>query len=96
MADPKKTPPAGTAAPKKDGKTPRERFTTVGATRVKKALKALRNLTPVASKKSYEYSEADFSKMFGALETELAALKTTFRAALDGKSTAKADDSFTF
>jgi hypothetical protein len=88
--------PAKPATAPKDNKTPRERFKTVGANRVGKTLKALRNLRNVSSRKSYEYTEADVSKMLGAIDNELAALKTVFADALAGKSTSSAKDSFTF
>jgi hypothetical protein len=91
------TKPATGAAPaKKDNKTPRERFTSVGAKRVSKALKALRNLQPVANKKSYEFSAADVDKLSGALRSELNAVETAFKNALEGKSAAKAESGFSF
>lgn len=90
--DPKK--PA--AAPKKgDNKTPRERFTTVGASRVGKAIKALRNLHNISSPKSYEYSDADVSKMFAAIDAEVAACKDKFAKAKQGGGT-KTEAGFTF
>jgi hypothetical protein len=94
MAEAKNTKTA--PANKSDTKTPRERFTTVGASRVKKAIKALRNLKPVASRKSYEYSAGDVSKLNAALDKELADVKAVFAAALEGKGATKEDVGFTF
>lgn len=88
--------PKKSAAPKKaDNKTPRERFTTVGANRVGKVIKALRNLHNISSPKSYEYSDSDVSKMFAAIDAEVAGVKDKFAKAKQGGST-KAEAGFTF
>lgn len=81
---------------KADAKSPRERFVTIGGNRVSKAIKALRNLKNVSVRKSYEYTAADIDKMFGALRSEMSALESTFKSALEGKSGGKADSNFTF
>lgn len=97
MADPKKTPASGTApAAKADTKTPRQRFLEVGAPRVAKVIKALRNLKNISVRKSYEYSEADVTKMFGALDAELSAVRKTFAAAMEGKAGGKTAEDFSF
>lgn len=97
MADPKKTPATGTApVAKADTKTPRQRFLEVGAPRVAKAIKALRNLKNISVRKSYEYSQGDADKMFAALDAELSAVRKTFAAALEGKTGSKAAEDFSF
>lgn len=97
MADPKKTPAAaGTAKADATTKTPRQRFLEVGAPRVAKAIKALRALKNISVRKSYEYTDADTSKMFGALDAEMSAVRKTFEAAMAGKTGAKGDNDFAF
>lgn len=82
--------------PKGDGKSNRERFLTVGANRVGKAIKALRNLKNISSKKSYEYSSEEWAKARNALTAELNAVDAVFQAALSGKTGEAAKETFKF
>lgn len=92
--------PANPAKPegekKADKKTPRERFLTVGGARMTKTLRNLRNLRNVSSRKSYEYSAEDVSKMLSALKTELAGLEKTFETALSGGKASTEKEVFKF
>lgn len=88
--------PAAKNAPKTDGKTARERFLTVGASRVGKAIKAIRNLKNISSKKSYEYSAEEWTKARTALANELNSVDATFQAALSGKTSAAKAETFSF
>jgi len=81
---------------KGDGKTPRDRFLTVGASRVGKAIKAIRNLKNISSKKSYEYSAEEWTKARTALANELNAVDATFQAALSGKTGSADKETFKF
>lgn len=92
MAEKKPT----TADTKKSTKTPRERFMTIGAKRVSKSLKALKNLLPVANKKAYEFSAADVQKMNAAIDAHVAEVKSAFAAALEGKAATKDTGGFSF
>jgi hypothetical protein len=95
MADAKK--PAATAgATKTDTKTPRQRFLEVGANRVGKALKAIRNVRNITNRKSYEYSEAEARKAIAALRSELDGVERMFNEALAGKGTGGEKESFSF
>jgi hypothetical protein len=81
---------------KKATKTPRERFTSIGAKRVGKVLKALNNLLPVANKNAYEFTASDVSKMNVAIDERVTAVKAVFSAALEGKSATKETGGFSF
>jgi hypothetical protein len=94
MAAPTTKPANAAPAKKTETKSARERMTTVGTKRVSKVLKALRNLQPVANRKSYEYTSADVTKIFSAIDAEVSAVKATFNAALEGKAAAKAEAGF--
>ena len=89
-------PAAAPAEKKADKKTPRERFVTVGAARVTKALRAIHNLKNISSRKSYEYTEDDARKMFAAIETEYASVKKAFETALAGGKPSAEKESFKF
>ncbi len=87
---------APAAAKKTDGKTPRERFLSVGASRVGKAIKAVRNVRNIASRKSYEYSEPEVRKALAAIRAEVDGLEKTFNDALAGGSKKETEAGFTF
>lgn len=89
-------PAADTGKKKVEKKTPRERFVTVGAARVTKALRAVRNLKNVSSRKSYEYTADDVSKMWSALDAEFAGVKKAFEIALAGGKPTAEKESFKF
>lgn len=76
----------------------RERFVRVGGSRVKKARQALRNLSAVASPRSYEYSEEDVAKAEKAIMDEAKTAIGKLRSALvkGGGGAAKEADDFTF
>lgn len=95
MAD-NKTKTAPATAAKADNKTPRERFLSVGANRVGKAIKALRNVKQIANRKTYEYTPAEIEKATRALRAEMEVVEKTFRDAIEGKTTAAGDTGFTF
>lgn len=79
-----------------DNKTPRERFLTVGAARVGKAIKAIRNVKNVSVRKSYEYTAADWQKARDVLFNELNAVDAAFQSALAGKTSGPDKTNFTF
>jgi hypothetical protein len=83
MADPKKT----TAAPKANSKTPRERMTSVGVSRVNNVIHALSILENCADRAAYEYSEAEYKKIKATIDAAVAKLDKRFSDALAGKST---------
>lgn len=93
MANEKKP---GTTAKKGDGKTPRERMTTVGASRVGKAIKAIRNTRNIFTRKSYEYSEAEMVKAVSTMRKEIDAVEQYAREQLSGTGGGKAEAGFTF
>lgn len=61
-----------------ENETKRERFVRIAEARTNKILEMLRLLGNCSSKSSYEYTEADVKKIFGALEKELKNTKNKF------------------
>lgn len=53
----------------------RVKFVELAEARVEKALKTIRLIGNLANKNNYEYEEADFNKIFAALEAEIRDLK---------------------
>lgn len=84
------------SAKKGDGKSPRERFLTVGANRVGKAMKAIRNVSNIANRKSYDYQEAEARKAITVLRAEVDAVEKTFNEALAGKGAKSEAKAFSF
>jgi len=58
----------------------RERFVGLAEARVTKALDSIRVIGNLSNRSLYEYSEADVSKIVGALNAEVAELKRKFNA----------------
>lgn len=61
-----------------ENETKRERFVRIAEARTNKILEMLRLLGNCSSKSSYEYTETDVKKIFGALEKELKNTKNKF------------------
>jgi len=59
-------------------KTKRERFETIGSSRVNKVITALQSLEKCSNTYNYEYNEEDVRKMYGAIKTKLDELKSSF------------------
>ena len=59
-------------------KTKRERFETIGSSRVNKVITALQSLEKCSNTYNYEYNEEDVRKMYGAIKTKLDDLKSSF------------------
>ena len=93
MSDKGKKP---SATSKKSDKSPRDRFLTVGANRVGKAMKAIRNVSNIANRKSYEYNEAEARKAITTLRAEVDAVEKTFNEALAGKGAKAEAKAFSF
>jgi hypothetical protein len=77
----------------------RERFENVAGARIFKAVTAIAALRNTSNRRAYEYTEADVSKMFTALEGELKTTKAVFDGALKapkGKATATGPAKFVF
>ncbi len=75
----------------------RERFKTLGSTRVSKVIKMVKTLGNVANPRAYEYTAEDVAKAFQRLQQELNNVKAKFEASLKsgaGKSAAPQEFSF--
>lgn len=59
----------------KKEETKREKFVRLANSRTGKALDAIANLAGLASPTNYEYSDADWAKVFSALEAEMTKLQ---------------------
>jgi hypothetical protein len=66
---------SGQARPRK---TRRERFLSVAERRTKRVLKEVVMLGNCSNRNAYEYTAADVSKIFGAIEAELARIRERF------------------
>jgi len=65
----------------------RERFLTLGANRVSKAVKAIDALVRVANKKTYDYTEEDATELLGALTSAHGRVKAAFSTTSTNKGT---------
>lgn len=74
----------------------RERFLNVGATRVSKAIKALRAVKNCANRKTYDYSAPEAEKALVALRNEMTSVENEFRNQLSGKTTSTNETWFSF
>lgn len=75
----------------------RERFTTLGKTRVNNALKAVSLLNNIANLRMYDFTQADVDKLTTALDAKVASAKQAFADALSGpKAADKKADEFSF
>jgi len=59
-------------------KTRRERFMHVATRRTRQLLKDIRRLANCSNRSAYEYEEADVTKIFSAIESEVAAARARF------------------
>lgn len=64
-----------TAKTEEKTETKREKFVRLANSRTGKALDAIANLAGLASPTNYEYTEADWAKVFSALEAEMTKLQ---------------------
>jgi len=60
----------------------RERFLSLGGGRVGKIIATIETFGQVANRRSYNYSAADITKAFAAVDAKLAATKAIFQTAL--------------
>lgn len=77
----------------------RERFLTIGTSRVKKVRISLAALAKVANRNNYEFSDDDVKKMFAGIGEKLNVAKVAFDRALQSgakKSGQRATDDFSF
>ena len=63
-----------------DGEDKHDKFRRIATDRTNKVLRKLRILGNCANKSSYEYTDEDVEKMFGAIDRELKRIKTLFNS----------------
>jgi len=66
-------------------KSKRERFETIAANRVHKAIVLLDSLSKCSNKYNYEYNKADVDKMFRELKNALDKCEKSFRVGIDDR-----------
>lgn len=67
----------------------RAKFVKLASTRVTKALKDIQLIANLANRSNYDYSEEDVSKIFKALNEEIASCKKRFELSNKKAGTAK-------
>ena len=70
-------------------KTKRQRFESVGGSRVQMVLDKLNNLSKCANSRNYQYDQKDIDKMFKAINDEVRRTKMKFEDDLNTGSGAK-------
>ena len=66
-------------------KSKRERFETIAANRVHRAIVLLDSLSKCSNKYNYEYNKADVDKMFRELKNALDKCEKSFRVRIDDR-----------
>lgn len=83
------TPLRGSADQKKPREKDRDKFVDLANKRVSKALQTIQLIGNLSNRSNYAYSEEDVTKIFRALQEEIAACKKRFDLALNKQGAKK-------